>query len=368
MSHKITTPKAYHGGAFWDGIQSDFSTLERSKTIINADVLDAWFDPSPRVIEKLSHFLPWIIKTSPPTHCDGLVASISHHRGIPIDHILVGGGSSDLMFSFFPNILRKDEKILILDPMYGEYAHIFENVINAKLFRYKLDHLLDFEINFDELQSAIRSVSPNMVVIVNPNSPTGRFWASENILKLIVCHPEIVFVIDETYIEYIGKEYSLEKETMQHPNLVVIKSMSKVYALSGARVGYLVAHPTIINKVSAFIPPWSASLIAQVAAVEALNDDGYYTSKWAETHLLREEMIKQLQSDRTDIFSSTANFFLLRLKSTSADHIIKVMKSQNIFIRNCNSMSSQFEDNYLRITVKSKEDNKEVINALKQLL
>ncbi len=81
----------FHGGKFFQAIGEDFSALERSANVINADVLDAWFDPSPRVVEKLTRFLPFLAKTSPPVHACGLIAAIARARGVRPDQILAGG-------------------------------------------------------------------------------------------------------------------------------------------------------------------------------------------------------------------------------------------------------------------------------------
>ncbi|MBP7806791.1 histidinol-phosphate aminotransferase family protein, partial [Candidatus Gracilibacteria bacterium] len=74
--------KAYHGGQFFKAIGETFDTIENQDKVISADVLDAWFDPSPKVIKKLSDNLNFAIKTSPPTHCEGLIKTISEVRGV----------------------------------------------------------------------------------------------------------------------------------------------------------------------------------------------------------------------------------------------------------------------------------------------
>jgi len=363
--------RAYHGGAFFNSIGNDFSTLEKSKEVINADVLDAWFDPTPNAISKLNKFLPWITKTSPPTQCEGLIETISKYRKIPKENILVGGGSSDLMFAFFPNILQKKDSVLILDPMYGEYAHIFENVIKIEIIRYQLVSKNNFCINYNALLNQIKNKNPHLIVLVNPNSPTGQYWEKSNIVKLIEEFPNKLFVIDETYIEYIGKQFSLEQEAIKNKNLVVIKSMSKVYALSGARIGYLVSNIDIIEKILQIIPPWSVSLFGQICAIEALKDEKYYLTKYDETKKLRKKMmnlLKDISSIR--LYDSVANFFLIELKDKNlkADAIVNILKEKNIFIRNCDSMSKQFHNNFIRIAVKDDKSNKQIIDELKSLL
>lgn len=363
--------KAYHGGAFFNAIGNDFATLEKSKEIISADVLDAWFDPSPKVIAKLKKFLPFSIKTSPPTQCEGLIQTISKVRQIPGENIIVGGGSSDLMFAFFPHILKKGDNVLILDPTYGEYAHIFEHVTENKVIRHKLKKENNFKVNYDSLSKQIKKEKPDLVVLVNPNSPTGQYWAKQSVINLTKAFPAILFVIDETYIDYIDKKLSLEKEAVKNKNLVIIKSMSKVYALSGARAGYIVAHGKVINKVSSFIPPWSVSLVAQIAGVEALKDPAYYSKKYKETHELRQNMISELKKiPSVKIYDSIANFFLIELldKKLNADVIIQKLRKQKIYLRDCTSMSTQFKNNFIRVAVKDKRTNKIIVDALKKAL
>ncbi|MEK7106827.1 MAG: histidinol-phosphate transaminase [Patescibacteria group bacterium] len=362
--------QAYHGGAFFNAIGNDFSTLENSTKVISADVLDAWFDPSPKVIEKIREYLSFALKTSPPTHCEGLIRTISEQRDIPQENIIVGSGSSNLIFAFFPHVVKKGDKVLILDPMYGEYSHILEDVINVELFRHALDKERDFVLDYDLLTKNITQVNPVMAVLVNPNSPTGQYWDRENILTLAKTFSDVTFVVDEAYIDYVGGEKTVERDVAKHPNLVVIKSMSKVYGLSGVRLAYLTAPVSIIERIFQFIPPWPVSLVAQIAGVEALKDKKYYLRKYAETKSLREGMMQDLQMPSVKIFNSVANFFLVNLTGAglSARNIVEELRKKNIYLRNCDSISKQFHDDFIRIAVKDKTTNIIVTDALKKLL
>src|SRR5258708_3359449 len=88
----------FHGGAFFDAVGARFEVLERSKAIINADVLDAWFPPSPKALAALEEYMPWCLRTSPPAGCEGLIEAIAQARGVASQNILPGAGSSDLIF------------------------------------------------------------------------------------------------------------------------------------------------------------------------------------------------------------------------------------------------------------------------------
>ena len=119
----------FHGGAFFEGIGVEFNNLDEKDNIISADVLDAWFPPAPKIQEVIESYLPWIIKTSPPTNAEGFIKTISEHRTLNRKSILPGAGSSDLIFRVFNQWLRPSSKVLILDPTYGEYSHILSKVI-----------------------------------------------------------------------------------------------------------------------------------------------------------------------------------------------------------------------------------------------
>jgi histidinol-phosphate/aromatic aminotransferase/cobyric acid decarboxylase-like protein len=360
--------KAYHGGASWNAIGPTFDHLDRASTIISADVLDAWFDPSPNVARKIAEVLPFALKTSPPTHSEGLVTAISEVRGVPRDHVFVGGGSSDLMFALFPHLLRRHQRVLILDPMYGEYAHILEHVVGLTPIRHPLAADEAFAIDANRLCDQIRSVNPAMVVLVNPNSPTGQYWDSENIVHLARAFPETIFFVDETYIAYIEGTRSLEPCTRELPNVMVLTSMSKSYALSGARVGYLVAHPDVGHRVGHFIPPWSVSLIGQIAGIEALRDPAYYRDRYAETHLLRAELAAAISGAQVDVFPSGCNFLLVRLREASAARVVARARERGVYLRACDSMSTQFHDDFIRIAVKDRTANHRIADAVEEAL
>ncbi len=271
------------------------------------------------------------------------------------------------MFTIFPRLMKKETKILILDPMYGEYAHIFENVTGSQIIRHFLNKENNFVVGIQQLQESIQKTAPDIVVLVNPNSPTGQFHETESYLTLVTMFPQILFVIDETYIDYVQGAKSLELEATKKENLIAIKSMSKAYALSGARVAYMVAHKKIIEKLIAFFPPWSVSLLGQIAWVEALKDPLYYQKKYQETHELRKEMEELLQKKSTiKVYPWVANFVLIELLSNtlSAKTIVKNLRKNNIFIRNCSSMGTSLGDKFLRLAVKDKKTNKALLDAL----
>src|SRR5712671_4348466 len=281
----------FHGGAFFNVIGTKFDSLERSRAIINADVLDAWFPPSPEAISALEEHLPWLLRTSPPTDCDGLIETIAQARGVALQNVLPGAGSSDLIFRALRQWLGASSHALILDPTYGEYAHVLERVIGCTVDRLTLARRDQYAVDLSRLEAALAD-QYDLVVLVNPNSPTGQHVPRAELERLLSRAPARTRIwVDETYVEYAGANQSLEQFATRSENVIVCKSMSKVYALSGARVAYLCAGAHQLEELRAITPPWVVSLPAQVAAVYALQDPGYYAARYAETGALREELV-----------------------------------------------------------------------------
>lgn len=351
--------EAFHGGAFFEAIGVDLRHLERSQSVISADVLDAWFDPSPRVIAALREYLPFLLRTSPPNHAEGFVQEVSRWRGVPAECILPGSGSSSLLFACLPRLLRSGCRALLLDPMYSEYEHIAGNLLAGEVLRHELNAEQGFEVDPEALLRDVWSLRPDAVLLVNPNNPTGRLWPRSGILSFLDQAPAgTLVVVDETYLEYVGAAESLESEAARRTNLIVIKSMSKVYALSGARVAYLVAHREIAERLRPWLPPWPVGLLAQAAAMEALRDPGYYAARYTETHALRQQLAAGLSP--LSPCASQANYLLVRPPDTRA--LAARLRAKDIFVREFRS--GPLADRYLRVSVKNAIQNARLVEAM----
>ncbi len=361
------TPAAcYHGGAFFDAVGDEFGSLEKLDTIINADVLDAWFPPSPRAVAALQENLPQLLRTSPPTGCEGLVRAIARTRGVTPDSILPGAGSSDLIFLALRYWLTPQSRVLILDPTYGEYAHVLEKVIRCRVERLRLHRNEHFRLDPRRLEAQFAH-DYDLVVLVNPNSPAGQHVPRADLERVLRAAPSHTRVwVDETYVDYAGPGETLEAFAAASENVIVCKSMSKTYALSGARVAYLCAGPHQLESLRPLTPPWAVSLPAQVAAVKALEDVDYYAARHAETHGLREDLAKGLQALGWDVLPSMANYLLCHLPAEGPDAATVVARGRErgLFLRDAATMGSQLGDRAIRVAVKNAATNERMLQIL----
>ncbi len=365
------TVECYHGGAFFDAIGNTFDDLARRNEIINADVLDAWFPPCPEAQQVLHEHLGWIMRTSPPNHAEGLVQTIAAVRGVKPDNILAGGGSSPLIFLAFRHWLTTESKVLLLDPTYGEYVHVLEKVVGCKVERFNLFREDGYELDTERFADKLKE-GFDQVVWVNPNSPTGRHVARSEVEKTVRQCPVTTRVwMDETYVEYAGKGESLEGFAAQSSNVVVVKSMSKVYGLSGLRVGYLCGSPNVLAPLRGLTPPWSVSLPAQMAATKALEHPEYYDQCYRETHRLRAQFVHELKElGITEIIPGVANFVLFHLPDHSSDGstVVQQCREQGLFIRDASEMGTGMSDRAIRIAVKDATTNQRILDILRDAM
>ena len=359
----------FHGGAFFDAVGADFKTLERSREIINADVLDAWFDPAPAVLDSLREHLPWLLRTSPPTSCEGLVDAIASTRGVQAENVLVGGGSSDLIFRALPAWLNRQSRVLLLDPTYGEYAHVLEQVIGCRVDRLSLRREHGYEVPLDALSVALGEAY-DLVVLVNPNSPTGRHIPAAALQAALSLVPETTRVwVDETYVDYVDPGQSLERFAARSANVIVCKSMSKAYALSGARVAYLCAGAQHLECLRAVTPPWVVSSPAQVAAVKALESGDYYAARWKETGELRCGLAAGLRHLGWEVIDGVANFLLCHLpvEGPDAHRLVMQCRERGLFLRDASLMGRGLGCRAIRVAVKDAETNARMLRILQEL-
>jgi len=361
----------YHGGAFWEAVGESFGTLERKDQVINADVLDAWFPPAPRVLQVLQEHLPWLIRTSPPTNSEGLVRTIADVRGLCPESIVPGAGSSSLIFLAFRLWLRPSSRVLILDPTYGEYPHVLQRVVRCHVEQLPLLRQEAYRLDLGRLVAQAANAY-DLIVLVNPNSPTGQYVPRQElefVLKDISQHTRIW--VDETYVDYVGSDASLEQFAMRSKNVIVCKSMSKVYALSGLRVAYLCAPVQVATELRALTPPWAVSLPAQIAAVAALQEPEYYAARYHETHALRAGLVEELSRlDGIEVVPSAANWVLghLSLRGKDGTTVCQECQHHGLFLRDLSSLSPRLGDRTIRIAVKDAQTNQRIVDILRRVL
>ncbi|MEV2255678.1 histidinol-phosphate transaminase [Streptomyces sp. NPDC050147] len=362
-----------HGGASFSAIGADFRSLHRRQQVVAADVLDAWFPPAPGVRAALTEDPAWAARTSPPTGAEGLLAEIATARALPAKTLAVGAGSSDLIFRAFGQWLTPQSRVLLADPGYGEYAHVTERVIGCRVDRFRLRRDDGWRIDPARLSAAVEHGRYDLVVVVNPNNPTGRHMPAAELRSVIAAAPARTrWWIDEAYLGYVDLTESLADLAATDPRVAVCTSLSKMYGLSGLRAAYMVAEPTTAAQLRRWTPPWPVSLPAQLAAVAALRDPAYYSDCWLRTHALRGQLAADLAGlDETVVVEeAVANFLTVTLPAggPSAAQLVNECRRHDVYLRDLSPLSSQYQGRTVRIAVKDTTENARIVAACRAAL
>ncbi|MER5223337.1 histidinol-phosphate aminotransferase family protein [Streptomyces flaveus] len=362
-----------HGGASFTAIGTDFRSLHRRHQVVAADVLDAWFPSAPGVRVALAEDPAWAARTSPPTGAEGLLAEIATARELQTETLAVGAGSSDLIFRAFGQWLTPQSRVLLMDPGYGEYAHVTERVIGCRVDRFRLRREDGWRIDPARLSAAVASGRYDLVVVVNPNNPTGRHAPAAELRSVIAAAPARTrWWIDEAYLGYVDLTESLAGLAATDPQVVVCSSLSKMYALSGMRAAYLVAEPTTAARLRLRTPPWPVSLPAQLAAVAALRDPAYYSDCWLRTHALRRQLAADLAGldEAVVVEEGVANFLTVTLPSggPSAAQVVNECRRRDVYLRDLSPLSSAYQGRTVRIAVKDTAENARIVGGFQAAL
>ena len=285
---------------------------------------------------------------------------LANIKGVSKEQILLGNGSDevlDLIFRVFCE--PKLDSVIALPPTYGMYK-VLANTNDIKLIEVPLTKSFQPDVNgildFYNLQAKI-------LFICSPNNPTANSFDADKIKKLIQDFSGIV-VIDEAYIDFSTQESWISRLN-NFPNLIVTQTLSKAYGLAGIRLGICYASTEIISVLNKIKPPYNVNQLTQEAALERLKNQDQVNQEVQEIISERNQLIVDLQEiDLVNkIYPSDANFLLVKVDDANRryDQLVK----QGIVVRN--RSNQVLCENCLRFTVGTSNENKRLIEVLKEL-
>lgn len=308
-----------------------------------------------------------MVSTYPDPDYINLKKSISSYCNCNTNNIVLGGGATELISSFI-NIL-KPKKAILLSPAYSEYEREL-NKNNCEIIKYFSKDYNDFKIDPVDLVDFINQHQADLVVICNPNNPTG-FAFSKYEISVILNNINAFVMVDETYVEFTNTSiYSSTQLVDNHNNLFVIRGTSKFFSTPGIRLGYgLVSNSSINNMLKDKLDLWNINIIAS-AMGEIMFTDKEYISNCIDLILKeRDYLIKSLSKfDDLKVYNSNGNFILCKIQSKkiTAMDLRNILISKKIIIRDCQSFDG-LDEYYFRVCILKPEDNRCLIDNLSKI-
>ncbi|MFZ0185039.1 MAG: histidinol-phosphate transaminase [Nitrosotalea sp.] len=348
-NHKVVA----HGGIFSSGIGNDSNLLDFS-----SNVNPLGFPPRVRdAFKNLSQ-----VSVYPDPNSSELRTHLQKYTAIPTNQIIVGNGATEIIYNYCNAFLRK-QKVLVQIPTFGEYESAAK--LNGAIISFF--KTMNLNENLSEFQDMI--TKKNCIFLCNPNNPTGVLIKRKNMLKILesAYDKSTMVFLDECFIELVpaGNE-SVISYLKEFDNLFILRSLTKSFGLAGLRIGYGLGNKKMIEILQKIKIPWNVSGIAQKSAINALSDKLHLSKT---LHLVKKES-KFLIGSISKIkgftcYNSDTNFILIKSKIKSNQVQDKLLK-KNILIRDCKTFRG-LDNNFIRIAVRTHEDNLKLIEALREL-
>jgi len=303
------------------------------------------------------------IDVYPDSESTRLRSNLKWFTGLGISQILVGNGATEIIYNFCSAFVNKKTNVLIPCPSFSEYEKA------VKFFGGEIIHFKSLNINHDLRKFLSKIPSNGIVFYCNPNNPTGEVLSKksmEQIVKTAEKKSTLVFV-DETFIELVSDSNpSLVKTIKSYKNLFILRSFTKSFGLAGLRIGYGLGNKQIIEILQRVKIPWNVNYIAQSAASAALCYSDFLEKSRKNIKKENSFLMNSLSKFQwLSCFQSSTNFILIKTKINSKLLQKKLLK-KNILIRDCSTFCG-LNENYIRIAVKNRKQNKLLVKALGEI-
>ena len=339
----------YHGGDIYrNQIRLDFS--------VNTNPLGM---PDP--VKEALHQAVEEAENYPDIRAQALGAAVAEQLQVRKEQLVFGNGASELFRAVLHAI--KPSKILIPVPSFLGYEEAAK-AIDCEVIFYEMKKEENFCLTDRILDVLDENIS--LVFLANPNNPVGNLVEPELIFQIAEkCRQcDITLVLDECFMELTGKEqtYSFLKRLDEFPNVVVIRAFTKLYAIPGVRLGYLVCEQNLAEKIRLQLPEWNLSVFAQRAGVAAIKEQEYIVRAVVCIQTQRQFLLEELQAAGCSVFDSDADYLLFY----SEMPLYELFLQRGILIRDCSNFRG-LQRGYYRIAVKSEEQNRMFAEVLREI-
>jgi histidinol-phosphate aminotransferase len=299
------------------------------------------------------------LESYPDSASNELRQALADKLQVSKDNLIIGSGSTELIRLIATAYLNNKDTVIINSPTYSEYETACR-ITGCTIKKIRLSVANDFRTDVQTTISQIIKHKANAVFLCNPNNPTGQYLTSNEVEQVLKADRNCLVILDEAYIAFTDKTWS-SIDLLNYDNLVIVRSMTKDFAIAGIRIGYAIAGKEIISILNEIKPPWNVSSMAQKAALYVLNCDKYIQSCYQKIQNSKNYLIGELEKMGFLTIPSQTNFFLVR--TGNATDVRQSLLKKGLLIRDCSSFGLP---EYIRIAPRNLSQCRKLITALKE--
>ena len=329
----------------------------QDKTYIKLNTNESPYPPSPRVVEAIDAEAVRRLRLYCDPTCKALTAALAKKYDVAPENVFLTNGSDDILnFAF---LAYGANGATFADITYGFYS-VFADLhgVAANIGPLREDFTLD--------QAAFCSQTTGLVVIANPNAPTGIALSKDEIEAIVVANPDSVVLVDEAYVDFGGE--SCVSLTKKYKNLLCVQTFSKSRSMAGARLGFAFAHASLIEdleKIKYSTNPYNINSLTQLAGRAMVEDDAYYAENCAKIIATRAETALALTALGFTVLPSCANFVFAKSDRIGGKDLYLELKARGVLVRHFDRPRIC---DYNRITIGSETEMRAFIACVKEIL
>ena len=321
------------------------------------------FAPHPQVLEEVEAQLRTLNRYPDPAKAT-LRRSLSDRTGVAPERIAIGNGSCELLLAAGEAMLEPGAEVVYAWPSFSIYPHLAA-MTGARAITVPLNDAQEHDL--DAMAREVTAAT-RMVIVCNPNNPTATGLPPAQIDEFVAALPRHVAVfLDEAYVEFSTLQDPDESLDLlrRHPNLIVLRTFSKVYGLCGLRAGYSLGSEEFRLAVDRIRQPFSVNTLAQAAATEALRHVDEVERRVEQTAIERLHLESELQVRGLETTDSQANFSWVSLGDRDEDEVVDGLAKEGVIVRAGKALG---QEGWLRVTYGTRQENDRFLAALDQLL
>jgi histidinol-phosphate aminotransferase len=321
------------------------------------------FAPHPQVLEAVESQLRTLNRYPDPSKA-ALRRRLSERTGVSRERIAIGNGSCELLLSAAEAMLEPGAEVVYAWPSFSIYPHLAA-MSGARAIEVPLNDLQEHDL--DAMAKEVTAAT-RMLIVCNPNNPTATGLPPAAIDEFLKAVPRNVAVfLDEAYIEFCTMQDPDDSLDLlkRHPNLILLRTFSKVYGLCGLRVGYSLGSEEFRLAVDRVRQPFSVNALALAAATEALNHVDEVERRVEQTAIERVHVEMELEERGLETSDSQANFSWVSLGDRDEDQIVDGLAQQGVIVRAGKALG---QEGWMRVTYGTRHENDRFLAALDQLI
>jgi len=298
--------------------------------------------------------------------------AIASYNDVEVDQIVLGNGATELIYLMSRAVEIKNATII--QPTFTEYNRaLVQNNVEVNHFYLKPEN--EFKLHKDDLVRYLNKTNSDLLVLCNPNNPTGTFIEMDTIEDIVrtVQNKDMILMIDESFMDFVS-DYRLDRHQerlnalMKNWPVLIIRSMTKNFMIPGIRTGYAIGSKTIVAAMNKLKEPWSLNVLALECIPFLLKQSEYLDGlrTWCNEEL--SFMLSNLNAiGQITVFESSANFILFRLDIGSPHKFMSSIIDGGAYIRTCDDFEG-LDHRYFRIALRNREDNTKLIKLIMEAI